>query len=253
MSEKSFCPKCGAALQEGAQFCPHCMTSFVEKTRLKKEKKAFSLKKAVLIPVLILLVLALGIVVFFITYKPPIITFPEFKLAAQQANERLGCSELWEPEELKDTVNLTANGERVTKYQTKINIDGVQGAFFLTDKKDEAYFVICDVKESELENANKLIVLATDCIMNSYSDMDEIVFDDSTYAFSTYGAPYEKQFTDSFGRTEQYQSEMKSSAVIISKEKHGIIKKNILWMYLLTERDYGGKKLYDVAINFEYK
>lgn len=252
MSNIFVCPKCGAKLQQGAQFCPHCMTSFVTKSEIRKEKTRFSSKK-IIIPILILLVLALGIVVFFITYKPPIITFPEFKLAAQQANERLGCSEIWEPEGLKDTVTLTANGERVTKYQTTINIDGTEGAFCLTDKKDEAYFVLCDVEQSELADANKLIILAADSIMNSYSDMDEIVTDDKTYSFGEYLAPYEVQFTDTFDRTEQYENDITNGAKITSKEKHGIIKKNILWMYLVTERNYGDKVLYDVAINFEYK
>ena len=247
------CPHCGAPVEQGARFCLHCMTSFEKKQEIKKEKPPFPYKKAIIISVVCVLALVMCVGAFVLFYKPPITTFLEFQWAAEQANERLGGGELWEPAKLKDTINLEANGERVTKYQTKMYIDGVQAAFFLTDKKDEAYFAICDVRDETLADAKKLMVLAGDCIMNSYSDMDEIINDDITYPFSGYDSPFEEQFTDSFYRTEQYKTDIQNGIDISTQVKYGYLNKKVIWLYCVTTRDYGDHVLYDLAINFEYK
>lgn len=247
------CPYCGAPVQQQAQFCLHCMRNLTGKQEIKKQKKPFSHKKILIIITACVMTIALAIGAFFLFYKPPITTFLEFKWAAEQANERLGCQDLWEPENLKDTINLEANGERVTKYQTKMHIDGVQAAFFLGDDKDNAYFVICDVTDETLADANKLIVLAGDCIMNSYSDIDEIVNDDTTYPLGGYATAFETQFTDSFDRTAQYEIDIQNGVQISTQVKHGYIDKKFLWMYCVTTRDYGEYKLYDLAFNYEYK
>ena len=247
------CPYCGAPVQQQATFCLHCMRDLTSKQEIKKQKKPFPHKKVLIIITACVLTIALGIGAFFFFYKPPITTFLEFKWAAEQANERLGCQELWEPENLKDTINLEANGERVTKYQTKMHIDGVQAAFFLTDKKDEAYFAICDVRDDTRTDSQKLIVLAAASIMNAYSDMDEIIHDDITYPFGGYATAYEEQFTDSFDRTAQYEADIKNGVKISTQVKHGYIDNKYLVMYVATTRDYGDYKLYDLAFNYEYK
>lgn len=54
------CPKCGAALQDEARFCPHCMTSFVEKTALSAARPP---KKNRLWLFLLLGILVIGAVV----------------------------------------------------------------------------------------------------------------------------------------------------------------------------------------------
>lgn len=70
--KKRICAKCGAELKEDQEFCPKCGTKYVSDNKLDKKAKKGS-KAKILIPIIaVVLLAAIGVVLFFIFKDTPV-------------------------------------------------------------------------------------------------------------------------------------------------------------------------------------
>ena len=262
------CPYCGARLQENALFCLYCMRELKEKTALDAPKMKAKRGKKKLLIALIAVVTAAAVAVTAIllhgrekTYsgKEAIVVFPLFLTTSMIVTKRLECEDLWDPSTQKDAVTVGSIG--AVRYFADIFIPDATGGLVLFDKGDQAFFAVLDVTEETFPDAQRLIICAADAMMNSYSDIDDIVTNENVYPRREHTKPYSEDCAAAFNRTAQYDAEIADGAQIGTVITGGYTdseslatgrEHKVLWVYVVTTRDYGERVLYDLSFNIEY-
>lgn len=256
MSNKSICPRCGAQLQEGARFCPHCMTSFEEKQHISKPKAPISKRKKVM-KALICCMLAVAVIIggsigiFQYKKHSPICTFSTFTQAILLTSERMGIDDLWDVNDFKDLMNYE-NGDTV-RYGTKTHIDGINLSLFFYNKGEIISAYITDVKSDDIDNCKKMLMCIVQAVCNNYfSDLQDIFNDRTVYPFIESNSKFDTDFTDYLRLTDKYNKDIKNGAKFKSEYIDvycEAIKINI--QYAQTERQYSNEALYDLAVTIE--
>lgn len=212
--QNGVCPVCGAAVQENAGFCLHCMTSFDQKT----EMPAMRAKKraARIVPLdCVLLALLIAGVVFAIKYiktgvpaaptaepKAALADFETFRAAVVLTSERLGCDAFWDVDGFLDVeYNKKTNTDRCT---TELFLSGARLDLFFREGGDVVTVILSDVPQARLEDAKLLCAAVHAAVTNHYSDFIKIVSDDETYRRFDAGTPYVEFFADMVGRAQAY-------------------------------------------------
>lgn len=283
-SDVSKCPFCGADMQENASFCLHCMRSLDEKEKIKKEKIFFGRKRIIIFAAAALLIIA-AVVCFLIIRKPSaedppkndvisddtpqndisaqpkesekavdtdnIFTSPyEFCAAAILVSEKLGCNELWSPDELKET-HRSLNGKSI-KLWAPVSIPDAVMAIYFDNCGETVDFILEDVPEEYLEDAKNIAICAVDAACNSYfSDVSDVFFDDKVFPKKKCDIPFIDDFTDLEKRTEIYNSDIENGCDISTNNIDIAVDSDRLINYYLTSRDYGDRILYDMCLHFE--
>lgn len=256
MSNRSICPRCGAQLQEGARFCPHCMTSFEEKQHISKPKAPISKRKKVM-KALICCMLAVAVIIggsigiFQYKKHSPICTFSTFTQAILLTSERMGIDDLWDVNDFKDLMNYE-NGDTV-RYGTKTHIDGINLSLFFYNKGEIISAYITDVKSDDIDNCKKMLMCIVQAVCNNYfSDLQDIFNDRTVYPFIESNSKFDTDFTDYLRLTDKYNKDIKNGAKFKSEYIDvycEAIKINI--QYAQTERQYSNEALYDLAVTIE--
>ena len=279
--QNGVCPVCGAAVQENALFCLHCMTSFDEKTKIPPpaQKKRGGVWAAVLGCVLVLL----GVVIFFVLRNNPpadpaheagteqkqeqeqeqeqkqdgarvsLIDFDTFRTAVILTSERLDCDDFWDADGFLDVEYYKeTNTERCT---TDIFLSGARLDLFFRNGGDVITLILSDVPTDRLNEAKLLCSAVHAAVTNHYSDIHKILTDDGTYHRFDAKDPYVDFFTDMTGRTERYAADLAAGTrfstryTLIDDENKT---DDDFTVFFETERESAGTKLYDLILRFDY-
>ncbi|MBR4744711.1 MAG: zinc ribbon domain-containing protein [Oscillospiraceae bacterium] len=285
--ENAVCPVCGAALQENARFCLHCMTSFDEKTEIPATglPKRAARKRAVLLACALLLLAALGAGVFFLLSgknapsvpdgetaagdesapstesgpsaektdpgRAPLIDYETFLLAIPKTAERLGCADCFDPAGFFDaTFNQKTN---TVKYTTSVSLDGGRLDLFFRNGGDVITLILSDIPETRLPDARRIAAAVHAAVTNYYSEILNVLSDPDTYPRGNYREPFIEFFTDMTGRTARYQAALEAGEAI-STETVLIRDKEedgfVAWF--VTRRETADGTLYDLILRFDY-
>ncbi len=261
-----YCPRCGARLQENAAFCLYCMSELKQKTPLTPSKSKPRKKKIIISAIAVITAAAIAVTaILFLrrektyTGREAIVAFPMYLTASMIVTKRLECEDLWDPSTQKDAV-IVGSIDAV-RYSADIFIPGTVGGLVLFDKGNQAFFAVLDVTDETLPDAQRLMACAADSMMNSYSDIDEIIANEELYPRRAHDSPYSVDCAAAFNRTAQYDAEIADGAristvinggytdseTLVTKQEH-----TVLWVYIVTTRDYGDRVLYDLSFNIEY-
>ncbi len=256
MNDKNICPNCGAQLQEGARFCPHCMTSFEEKQHIGKPKAPITKRKKTMraiICCLLAVAVIIGSSIGIVQYKKhsPICTFSTFTQAIPLTSERMGIDDLWDVNDFKDLMNYE-NGDTV-RYGTKTHIDGINLSLFFYNKGERISAYITDVKSDDIDNCKKMLMCIVQAVCNNYfSDLKDIFNDRTVYPFIESNSKFDTDFTDYLRLTDKYNKDIKNGAKFKSEYIDvycKAIKINI--QYAQTTRQYSNETLYDLSITID--
>lgn len=265
------CPVCGAAVQENARFCLHCMTSFDEKTKIPPpaQKKRGGVRLVALLSVLVLL----GAGILFVLVRTssvdpspkadteqekdaaraPLTDFSTFRTAVILTSERLDCDAFWDADGFFDVeYNKETNTERCT---TDLFLDGARLDLFFRNGGDVITLILSDVPAERLDDAKLLCSAAHAAVTNHYSDIQRILTDDGTYHRFDAGEPYVAFFTDMTGRTERYAGDLAAGTrfstryTLIDNEDKA---DDDFTVFFETERESAEATLYDLILRFDY-
>ena len=249
------CPKCGAPVQEGARFCPHCMMQFYEKEEQTPTKKAFSSKKKLAVVIIAcvaaLAVGASGIFAFVYNKKhSPICTFETFSEAICVASTKNGIDDLWQPDSFIDT--HTSESKNTVTYSAPVNLSASVTNVIFYNEGEEVYAYVCDLTEEDFESGKSIIKCITQSVCNNYfSDLDEVFDNETLYPKTVLDKPFDSFYTDLLQRTERYDADIKNGTQIQTKYID-ITYEDLLIVYYIVER-YGDENLYDLAVEIAKK
>ncbi len=250
----NICPKCGAPLQENAQFCPHCMTVLAEKKEVKKPEKPISNKRrAVIIITAVLLALAVAAGgIFTAIYKKkhsPVCPPEQFKAAVVKTSERADADGLWNADGFIDTHDYTE--KNIVRYSTKTYLENAVISVFFYNGGEEVYAYFSDVEANNFESAELLFECVTQSVCNNYfTDLHEVFTNEAQYPKSDFPRPFYSEFTDLLGKTQQYNADLAAGAKLSTRyitATDGEFQIN----YFITERIKGDETLYDLALEIE--
>ena len=272
------CPVCGAAVQENARFCLHCMTSFDEKNEIPAagRKKQSALLWVVLAVGVLFLLAALFLILLRNREAPvpqdgaaqtqatgetqasgseraPLIEFETFRPAVIVTSEQLGCDDFWDVDGFLD---VEYNKETHTqRYTTPLNLSGARLDLFFRNGGDVITLILSDVPEDRLDDGKQLCAAVHAAVTNHYSDILNILTDDGTYHRFDAGTPYEEFFTDMTGRTAAYAkaladgTEISTRYTLIDDENKT---DDDFTVFFETKRETGDADLYDLILRFDY-
>ena len=270
--QNGVCPVCGAALQENACFCLHCMTSFDEKTRIPPpaKQKRRGMWAVVLSSVLVLL----GVGIFLVfrnalsagpeqnagteqtqdETREPLNDFDMFRMAVILASERLECDAFWDVDGFVDVeYNNKTKTERCT---TDIFLSGARLDLFFRNDGNVITMILSDVPEERLDDAKQLCAAVHAAVTNYYSDIYKILTDDRTYHRIDTGEPYIKFFTDMIGKTEEYAAALEAGTQFATHytliDDEDKTEDDDFTVFFITERATEKTKLYDLILRFDY-
>ena len=262
MAQMFTCPKCGAPVQENAQFCLHCMTSFAPKQQIEKAKapksKKFRTTVAIIITAALLLSIAgVGAFVYLRVKELPICTPTDFAERAPLVTERLGTEKLWDVSSFTD---VRSNGDNsYVEYSADISI--APDSFISIGFEDGGEVVsatIWDVPKENIPDAQKLLTCITDCFCNNYlKDIEDIIKGTGQYVYSQYDVPFEEYFTDPMGRTQQYNEliqnggSVSTTAIKVGMSPQNKKIKDLNLIVFNTEKTDGDKVSYDLSVYIE--
>lgn len=256
MNETNRCPNCGAQLQEGAVFCPHCMTSFEEKQHIGKPKvpitKRKKVTKAIICCVIAVAVITAGSFGIVIQKKnSPICTFSTFTNAIVLTSERMGIDDLWDADGFKDL--MLYKSKNVVRYGTKTHIDGINLSLFFYDKGKTISAYITDVKDSDKDNCKKMLMCIVQAVCNDYfSDIKDIFDNRTVYPFIEANAKFDTDFTDYLQLTNKYNKDIENGAKFKSEYIDAVFEdKKINVQYGETTRQYSNEVLYDLSVTID--
>ena len=249
------CPVCGAELQENAQFCLHCMTSFAPKQQIPDRKEPKSKSKRIVIATVITAVTVLLIIgaVIFISVNnksKPICKPEEFLERVPLVSERLGAEELWDSRGFQ--IARQSNEEDILEYSTEISLS--EDAF-LSVVFDNGGLVLSanvwDVPEDKTDDAEKLICCITDSFINNYlENIDEIVRGSNQFPYLEYEKPFEEYFTDVVNKTDIY-NKMLSQGADISTSYITAADGDLYLVFYKTKKETADGVSYDLTVYIE--
>lgn len=245
------CPKCGAELQEGARFCPHCMAQLDEKQNIEKPKAKLtkSRKAKIIITVLLAVVLIIsGVTGAFLYNKKhsSLCTFEQFQAQTLLVSDKMGVNSLWDVDGFIDTHEL--KDENIIMYSTPLYLDGAEINLFFFNDGEEVYSYISDVKESDFESAQELCKCVAQSVCNYYfTDIDDVFENESIYPKKQIDEPFLTDFTDVLSRTKQYNADIASGAEITTKYIQ-MASDEFLINYYITQRSDSAQTLYDFTV-----
>lgn len=185
------CPKCGAQLQENAQFCFYCMHSLVVKAPVNppnKEKK--TVKWLLWIAAVLLSVGALVTTVICIRSPSAtenqdaiIATFDDFQLRATYLTGKEGLSALWDPDGLHQThTNTDHQGDSWQVYSTGVLLDDADLRVCFCEGGTEIILALTDLHEEDLEEGLQIISCGISSVYNyTYTNLHAILTDHDLY------------------------------------------------------------------------
>ncbi len=249
-----YCPKCHSPLQEGARFCPHCMTKLDEKQKIEKPKsKLGNTRRKIAIAMIVLAVVAviavpIGIFAYHQKHQP-LCSYAQFQKAVPLVSERMQIDGLWESEGFKDIAY--SEKEDVMQYSTDVHFGEGYLSVFFYNEGEAVYGYFCDVLPEDFDKAENILLCITQSVCNNYfTDIDEIFRNEKLYPKRTLDTPFESTFTDLLLRTEQYNAVLSAGGSISTKyipmENDGTFV-----VFYVTERNEGGTVLYDLAVGIE--
>ncbi len=245
------CPKCGAALQENALFCPHCMTRFEAPQAVAAPKITPHKKKRMLtVAIAVLLIIALiggGAGTYYYKKHAPICTAEQFLEATPVASKKLGLDNLWDAGGFIDARYLSE--QKITQYTTETQLDGTLLSVFFYNKGEQVLAYFADVAPADFASAESLIkcIICSAC-NNYYTDLDRVFSDETLYPKTVISAPFDSFYTDLISRTEQYNADIKSGAAISTKYVE-MNDDDFRIAYFITERNASGYTVYDLYLN----
>ncbi len=250
MQNKTICPYCGAALQENASFCLHCMKSLDEKTEIKKKKSA---PKKLIVTVGIaaaVCIAAVCIIIAVIGNKPKLICTPdEFIAAAQASTAKLDCAELWQPADLVQTHYNKKENDSV--YNTKCSLCDAGVSVIFRNGGDVVDIALCDIRESDLENAYVISESALSAAFGYYQvELADMLHDKSAYPRFDFEKPFEEYFTDVLKRTDRYNA-LAESGDISTEFFEAVTEDGETLLYFLTEHTESNETLYDLYFEIQ--
>ena len=259
------CPVCGAAVQENARFCLHCMTSFDEKTeipvaRAKKRTAAW----AIPLVCVFLLLLGTGVVLLLkngATSDPAqtqgeneaaLNDFDTFRPAVILTSERMGCDAFWDVDGFSD---VEYDKETDTgRYTTALDLSGARLDLFFRGDGKVVTLILSDVPGERLDDAKLLCDAVHAAVSNRYSDFLEIISDDGTYHRTDAGTPYVEFFADMTGRADAYAAALAAGetfstryTLIDNEDKTD----DDFTVFFETERETADGTLYDLILRFD--
>ncbi len=256
-TQNGVCPVCGAAVQENARFCLHCMTSFDRKTEIPvpRAKKRTALW-AIPLACVLLLLLGAGVVLLLkngATSGPALNDFDTFRPAVILTSERLGCDAFWDVDGFSDVeYDKKTDTER---YTADLYLDGARLDLFFRDDGKVVTLILSDVPWERLDDAKQLCAAVHAAVSNHYSDFLKIITDDGTYHRTDAGTPYVEYFTDMTGRTDAYAAAL-AEGTAFSTRYTLLDDENKtdddFTIFFETERVAAETKLYDLILRFDY-
>ena len=256
MEKTNICPKCGAELQENAQFCLHCMTSLDTKLIIPKGKgpkpKRFRMVVAIIIAAALLAAaIGTGILMNTKNKTAPICTAEDFISRVSSVSSKLEADSLWSADSFKDIRHSTI--DKTVEYSTDLNIgDSLISVFFHNDG-EVVSAVVWDIKKDNIDEAKRLLICITDSICGYYfTDIEDVFTDERHYPHTDLGKPFEEYFTDMVKRTGDYKSFI-SNGNSISTDYIGMDADDLYIVLYTTERLNGENALYDLTVYIERK
>lgn len=266
------CPHCGALLQDEARFCPHCMTSFVEKTALPVPKPPRK-KRTLLLVLLGILVIGAVTVALLIFAKPtatvpvakeepvpsstatsvsdhsPLCSFAQFYAAAPLVSEQMGISSLWDPDSLVDT--RYSQKSNIRQYVATTTLEDTLFSVFFYNEGEEVYASVCDVTPEQYADAENLLKCVVQTVCNHYiTDIDQVFSDEKRYPKTLLDEPFDSDITDLHDRTEAYTADLEngtkiSTRYLLMQTSHEDV------ILVETKRETDGRVLYDLLVEIE--
>lgn len=250
-SVTTVCPKCGASVQEGANFCLHCMTSFDNKQTIEKpseKKPAIRRLLAIIIPIVAVAAIVISVVIYNVIHKP-VCTFQQFSQTAVLASERMELTDLWDAGGFRET--SYSKKDKAMQYVTQVNIDNAYLSMFFQNDGEYISAVFCDLQSEDLANAKKILMCITQSVCNYYfTDIEDVFNNEKVYPRDEYDKPFEEYFTDFLKRTDEYNKDIENGAKFSTDTVSMTNHSEIIVLYT-TCRDYGDKVLYDLSVYIE--
>lgn len=201
---ENLCPHCGAAVQQNAAFCLHCMKSLDEKTEIKKKKTAS--KKLFIIAGIAVAIFAVALTVA-LTVKnrkvQPVCTAEQFLSSAAVTSEKLGCDNFWQPDKLTETHTNKQKNDSI--YHTASSLSEAGVAVVFRNGGEVVDIAICDINDTDLDTAYLISESAVSAVLGYYSeDFANMMSDKNAYPRTALEKPFEEYFTDCLKRTAEY-------------------------------------------------
>lgn len=246
---EALCPYCGAPVQQNAAFCLHCMKSLDTKTEIKKKKSAPKRLIIIIAAVLVLCAAAVSAVIVINNKAEPICTPEVFCEAAQAATEKLGSEKLWQPAGLVQTHFNQKENDSVYHTESTLSDAGVSVIF--RNGGEAVDIALCDLKESDLEDAYLISESTVSAAVGSYTDeLAALLRDKNAYPRLDYGYPFEEYLIEPLKRTDRYNALAESGDIrtefIQAKTDGGRV-----LICFFTERTEGGETLYDLYFEIQ--
>ena len=257
--QRRVCPACGAALQENARFCLHCMTQLDEKEKISLPRRSRRTVLRLAVPALCLLLAAGAVLLLFSKTagkrggRTPLSDFSTFRTAVILTSERLGCDAFWDVDGFLDVEYDKSSDTQ--RYTTGLFLSGARLDLFFRGGGDVVTLILSDVPADRLDDAKRLCAAVHAAVTNHYSDILTILTDDGTYHRFDAGTPYVAFFAEMTGRTARYAADLAAGMrfhtcyTLIDDENKT---DDDFTVFFETERVSADASLYDLILRFDY-
>lgn len=247
---ENLCPYCGAAVQQNAAFCLHCMKSLDEKTEIKKKKTA---PKRLIVTVAAVVAVCIAVIIAVITLNnkkvTPVCTPEEFTKYAQASAEKLDCNELWQPEKLVQTHFNEKENDSV--YHTDCTLSDAGISVIFRNGGEAVDVALCDISENDLESAFNISESALSAAFGYYQvELADMLRDKNAYPRISFEKPFEEYFTDALKRTDKYTA-LSENGDISTEFFEAITEDGDTLLYFLTKHTENNKILYDLYFEIQ--
>lgn len=185
------CPKCGAQLQENAQFCFYCMHSLTDREPVDPKKGSKKTKKWLLWTAVAVATVGALIAVFFYIKSvtgpkeqdPIIATFDDFQLRATYLTGKEGLSGLWDPDGLQQTYTGTdRQGDTWQIYAADVFLDDVNFCACFCEGGTEIILSLTDLTEENMDEGLQIVECAIYSVYNyTFTNLHDILTDHDRY------------------------------------------------------------------------
>lgn len=250
------CPNCNAPLQEGAQFCPHCMFSLVDPTLIQKEPhpdEPKKRKKRWILPLVLSLVIAILIgtlcTVLYTKKHAVLCSYDQFVLAATRVSSVLELGDLWSPEEFSDVRH--SRKDKTIQYVAPVALEDATLSVFFYNKGEEIHAYLSDLHSEDFDDGETLIKAIVQSVGNSFfTDIDNVFANEKVYPKKPMSEPFPTYYTDLLGRTETYEQDIKNGVMISTKTLSMFTDADTLITYYVIERLSDTGLVYDLALDY---
>ena len=256
------CPKCGAQLQEKAQFCFYCMHVLTEKKKISSNKS--SRRKWLLIATsVVILMITVGLLIAAFSLgtnknylhedDKVISTFEDFQLRATYLTGKNGLSDLWNPDGFVNTHGgFDTDGDQWLIYSTDVYIDNANLRMHFCEDGVNIIAALTGLTDETMESGLRLIECSVSSVYNyTFTNLNDMLTDRSKYPMKAIPA-YQQVLVlaeqpDPAGEMQDAGTEAEYAVVSVAVDINGAEDRYMMYIQMRT-RVYEGKTYYDIFL-----